>query len=464
MIKDKYKLLTGLCLIHFLLGLDINIVSVSLTSIAAQFNVSPVQVTQIIWIYFLVIICLLPAFGKAGDIKGFRKIYISGIIVFITGSMLASVPVNFYFLLSARVIQAAGAAALFSLTPAIIAFYFTEDIRGRIFGVNYTFTALGGITGRAVSGYLITELGWNSVFYVCIPLGLAALFFIYKYLPENIPSENKGRFDIKGTILISSGLFLLMVILNTGNEFGWFSPFIIFFFIFSVLLIIAFIKRQLNSESPLIDLKILKEKNISFPVASFLFVYLITNGMIYIVPFFLQWIKLISKEETGLLMAIPSAVQLFSGFLSGKLSENKSKIVICSAALVLLIFSLILHLQFSGNSSMTFIIISLSLYGFATGFFIPANTNKIMTYAPENSKGSVSGLMTTSVRLGSSLGALIFGTVFSSFVPFKNPLKEGVSGSVMLTGFRGAFFAGIISAFIALILILLTRERKLHLK
>lgn len=447
------RLLISLCLIHLLLGLDINIVSVSLPSVSSYFELNAGVVTRVVWVYFLVLTCLLLVFGRLGDIKGFRKIYAAGILVFVSGSVLASVPLSFNFLLFSRVTQAIGAAVLFSLTPAVIAFYFPESSRGKIFGLNYSFTAIGGIIGRAASGFIISEFGWNSVFYLNIPIGLISLFLIYKYLPENILAGIKRRLDVRGSILVSSGLFLLMLLLNTGNQWGWTSVRSLAVFIFSVLLLALFVLREFRSDAPLLDMKLFRNKNISYSVAAFIFIYIITNGMVYIVPFYLQWIKMISKQETGILMAVPSVMQVFFGFLSGKLSDENSIKKICIAGIILILISLFLHIFLSVSSSVYYIIFTLAFYGAAIGFFIPANTNNIMSGAPAENRGSISGFMTTSIRLGSSFGALLFSSVFVFFVPFVDPVKSGVSPYLMLEGFRWVFITGVISAVAALIII-----------
>jgi len=298
-IKNNSRLILSLCLIHFLLGLDINIVSVTLPSIAAYFQISPGIVTRVVWVYFLILTCLLLAFGRIGDINGFKRIYSSGIAVFIAGSLMSAVSFSFDFLIFSRGIQAIGAAVLFSLTPAIIAFHFPDGSRGKIFGLNYSFTALGGIIGRAASGFLIVNLGWNSIFYLNIPFGIAALYLIFKYLPDNISTGKTAKFDIPGTALIFGGLFLLMMVLNTGGEYGWLSYQIIITAIAGMILTGVFFFRQIKIKFPLFDIKVLKEKNISLSTGAFVFIYMITNGMIYLMPFYLQWIKLMPKQETG---------------------------------------------------------------------------------------------------------------------------------------------------------------------
>ena len=456
--KKFFYLILNVCLIHFLLGLDINIVSVSLPYISSHFGVSMTEVSRIVWIYFLILTCFLLAFGKIGDIKGFRKIYISGIILFLTGSFLCSISQTFTMLVIFRIVQASGSAVLFALTPAVIASEIPEEIRGRVYGINYSFTALGGIIGRAASGFLVEHFGWNSIFLINIPIGLVTIYFSYRYIRGLNYSGRK--FDYYGTLLIFAGLFSLLFALNTGDEKGWASPEITGLFLLSVVFIVFFIIRQKKAEHPLMDMGILKIKRISMPVLTFVFVYIITNGMIYLSPFYLTWIKNYPKEQTGLLMAVPSVMQFFSGYLSGYLSDKFKGINTCLTGIVLITLSMGFCLYLSPESGILQIILLFALYGFSIGFFIPSNTNNIMTGAPEKDKGIISSFMTTSVRLGSSFGVVLFGLVFMSFVPEKNPLQAGISPDVIMSGFRAAFIFGIFAGLLGVITVLLSGERK----
>ncbi len=384
--KKYFALILNLCLIHFLLGLDINIVSVSLPSIATHFNVAVNVVSRVVWVYFLVLTCFLLAFGKLGDLKGFKKIYIAGIFVFLSGSILCYFANDFNLLVFFRVYQAFGSAVLFALTPAIIAAGIPVEMRGKVYGINYSFTALGGIIGRALSGFLIEGLGWNSIFLINIPIGIIALIITYKYLQNYYSAKSEKRFDVVGTLLIFFGLLTLLYAINTGDDFGWTSITIISLILTSIILITLFIFRQYRIDFPLLNLKILKDHNISFSIISFVFVYIITNGMIYITPFLLLWVIGLPKQQTGLLMAVPSLLQFFSGYLSGYLSDRMNSKFIRVIGMVLIAVSLVLYSFITQDTNIFILIFILSLYGFAIGFFIPANTNRIMTSAPLNKK------------------------------------------------------------------------------
>lgn len=457
--KKYSALIINLSLIHFLLGLDINIVSVTLPSIASHFGIAANVASRVVWVYLLVLTCFLLAFGRLGDIKGFRKIYFFGILVFILGSALCYFARDFNLLVAFRVFQALGSAVLFALTPAIIAAGIPEEFRGRVYGINYSFTAFGGIIGRAASGYLIEGLGWNSVFIISVPIGLITLFITYKYLSGFVSPGSKQKFDLAGTFLVFAGLFCFLFAVNNGEDFGWFSSVTVSLLITAVLLVAAFIYRQLKIEHPLFNVRILYDRDISFSILSFVFVYIITNGMIYITPFFLQWAGGFRKKETGLLMAVPSLLQFFSGYLSGHLSDKTNSKTICTYGIILIALSLLAYTIINPLTNIYIIILILSFYGFAIGFFIPSNTNKIMTSAPREQKGVVSSFMTTSIRLGSAFGVVFFGAVFAFAVPQKNPLQAGVSPDKILEAFRLTFIFGFVVAILGLVSVLMT-DRK----
>lgn len=463
--SHRFWFILSLSLVHLLLGLDINIVSVSLPTIAEHFGVNAGVVSRVVWIYFLILTCFLLGFGKLGDLKGFRKIYLTGISVFTLGSLLSALAFDFNSLVLFRVIQALGGAVLFALTPALIVAYLPLEIRGKVFGINYAFTALGGIIGRGLSGYLIESIGWNSIFMINIPIGILAVLIGLKFIPKAQHFNQDAKYDLKGSIFIFLALLTFLFVINAGQEYGWGSVIIISCVVISVLFFIMFflyekkINKENNTVSPILKFSTLKNRQISFPIITFALIYIITNGMIYLFPFYLQWIRNLPKKEIGLLMAIPSLLQMLSGYLSGTLSDKKSIKIICSTGILLTIVSYITFSFLDANSDYYFVVFSIILYGVAIGIFIPANTNRIMTFAPADQKGSISSLMTTVIRLGSALGVTSFAAIFTAFVPQKNPVQAGVPVVNILSGFKYTFIFGALICILALVINLFVNDR-----
>lgn len=458
MINKKY-LLAAVCLVHFILGLDINIVSVSLPAISSHFNVNASDTSRIVWIYFLVLTGFLPGFGRLGDLIGFKNLFLTGIIIFLIGLILNSVSPDLNLLILSRSFQALGTAVLFALTPAIISSFMDEEIKGRAFGINYIFTALGGVVGRASSGYLTSALGWNSIFFITIPFTIAAFILSYLYIPSLKQNKRTGKFDLAGSFLIFIALLSFLFVMNSGNDFGWTSNTIILLSVISVIFFIAFFVRQKKAESPLLKLELFKKSSISIHLLIFMIVYIITNGMIFITPFFLQLMKGFDGKEAGLLMTIPSLLQMLFGFLSGYLSDKIYIRKILFAGFITVIVSFIMFLFSGEGMHLFFIVSSLTIYGAAIGFLIPANTNTVMKFAPNEDKGSISSIMTTTVRAGSAIGVCLFSAIFSIYVPQKNPLNANLPIDILGSGFFAVFFFGISVSLLGLILVYFTGRK-----
>jgi MFS family permease len=448
--KNIYGLLGVLCLVHFLLGLDINIVSVSLPSIASYYNVDGTVASRIVWLYFLVLTCLLLVFGKFGDLKGFRKIYLTGIIVFLSGSLLSGLSENFNFLTASRIVQAVGGAVLFALSPAVISAFLPEEIKGKAFGINYSFVALGGVVGRGLSGILIDNFGWQSIFFLNLPAGVVAIIAGFVFIPTDYFAKIKERFDVIGTVLFFISLLSLLTAINIVNDAGLFSLKVIVLISVSVIGFLLFVKIEKIIKFPVFNLSLLKIRNLSLHLITFLLIYVYTNGMIFVFPFYLQYDRLISKSETGLLMAIPSFMQMIFGYISGHLSDKRnSKNIILSG----IFFTL---LSFSGFAlsvyirNYFFLIVLLVLYGASIGFSIPSNTNAVMKFAPAGQKGSLASFMTTVIRAGSALGVCIFAAVYALYIP-QSPAP------IDTTGFFFVFIFGALVCLIAITILLFAK-------
>jgi MFS family permease len=270
------------------------------------------------------------------------------------------------------------------------------------------------------------------------------------------------RFDIQGVVYIFIGLLAFLFSINNGNDFGWNSYTILSGFFISIVFFVLFYIRENRFSFPLLDLTFFKNKNFIFASVAFMFIYLLTNGMVFIFPFYLQWGRGLSINESGLLMVIPSVMQVISGSISGHLSDKIGCKKICIAGIIMTIAAYILFYISGSFSGIFMIVISVALFGIAIGTFIPSNTNMIMAYAPEDKKGIISGIMITINRAGSALGVCLYGAVFSIFVPEKSLVKT-LPVETLMNGFKYTFILGIIITVLALIFSSIAKdEKKIH--
>ncbi len=426
MIKKKFGILAVVCLVHFFLGFDINITSISLSSISQYFNIPPEITSRIVWLYFLIVTCFLQIFGRIGDIKGYKNIYILGISIFSISSILCGLSQSFFELTLFRVLQAIGGAILFGLTPAIISKYFKDEITGKIFGINYSFVALGGVIGRFTSGLLIENFSWKAIFLVNIPIFITTFILGIFFIPrEEVKNQGEKKFDLLGSFLIFSGLFGLLYFLNIVNTTDLHSYKIIFSLLLFLIFFPLFIYRELKISFPLLNLRLLRNFTLSKHLLIFLIIYIYTNGIIFISPFYLQNIFNYSVITVGFLMTITSIAQVFSGYISGHLADKINSRYILFSGMTLTFITFISFSLLNSNSNINTIIIVLGLYGISVGLSIPVNTKEVMRFAPQFSKGSVSGFMITIIRTGSALGICLFGILYSVFIESNFRNSEG---------------------------------------
>lgn len=452
--KNERSLIILFCTIHFVLGLDINTVSVSMPAIAEYFKATPGEASRVIWIYFVVLTSLLLTFGKVGDLKGFRNLYTSGIGIFTTGAILSTFAENLNLLIVFRIFQAIGASILFSLTPALISHSFLKSKTGRVFGLNYAFTALGGIVGRVFSGYIIEWFSWRGVFMFSIPFGLAGLVPAIIFIKNETEKSSNTKFDFVGALLTFIFLFSLLSTINLLYNIYYDTPqilILVFICFISIGLFIIIERKKSLYATSLINWKLLKQKGLWSPIITFAYIYIITNGMIYITPFFLKYKWEYEPKLIGLVMALPSVFQMISGYYGGKFSDSFNIRKIGLIATVLLVFSIALHIVISNIQINILLVLTLCIYGTAIGLFIPANTNRIMSTAPRDSKGSISSLMTTTIRVGSAIGTALFAGIFSFLIPGSTNHLSEIPSDVLNWGFSLTFSVGLLIAIIATI-------------
>jgi MFS family permease len=167
----------------FMSTVDGSIVNIALKTLQDYFGAGLHEVEWVVLAYLLAITCLLPTMGRLGDMIGKRRVYLAGFVIFTVGSALCGLAWNVGALVAFRVLQAVGAAMLQSIGPALLVTAFPQQQRGQALGYIGTIVAAGILTGPVLGGLLLRVSGWQSIFYVNIPIGIAAIFLSLRALP-----------------------------------------------------------------------------------------------------------------------------------------------------------------------------------------------------------------------------------------------------------------------------------------
>jgi EmrB/QacA subfamily drug resistance transporter len=285
--KRKWFILFNVSLGIFMATLDGGIVNLALPTIMASFSIDLATIQWVVTSYLLTISSFLPIFGRLADILGKKRLYSMGFLVFGAGSLLCALSNSIEFLILSRIAQALGASILMSLGQGIVTATFPPNERGRALGITGSVVAVGSLFGPGAGGILVQSFGWQSVFFINIPIGIIG-FIVSQMALKHDTSEAKEKFDYLGSVLFILGISLLFFSLSSfeGDVYGR-------GLLFSLLaggaaLIAGFIITELKVSDPLVDLKLFKSYVFTLGVVSAFIIFMTMYTTTILMPFYLH--------------------------------------------------------------------------------------------------------------------------------------------------------------------------------
>lgn len=441
----------------FMGALDTSIINIALPTMSKYFNTPFSRLEWVVMAYLLIISSLLLTYGRLGDMYGHKQIYITGFIIFTIGSFLCGISPTIGALILFRVLQAVGAGMLMSMGPAIVTIITPPNKRGKALGVTAVAVSVALTTGPILGGLLTSKFGWQSIFFVNIPVGIIGTIFAYKTIPAGEKRE-KQTFDIKGSLLIFLTLVTILFPLNYAETLGWDNPIILGLLIAGVLMFAIFVYVESNTEYPAVDLTLFKNRLFTMSNISSLLNFLAQFSVILILPFYLQQLRGLTPSAAGLmLIPMPLTTMLVAPF-SGSLSDRIDSRYISSAGMGIAALG-ILQLSFlNATTSNGAIALALITFGLGLGMFQTPNNSAIMGAVPNNRRGIASSLLATMRNIGMVLGIAISGAIFNGRI---NSLthslsNKGITGVTLKTeaflgGLHTTFLVGVLFALIGMI-------------
>jgi EmrB/QacA subfamily drug resistance transporter len=410
---QKWWVLASVACGTFMATLDSSIVNIALPTLTKELSSDISQIKWVVVIYLLVITWLLLPLGRLSDQYGRKRIFQLGFIVFTLGSGLCGLSPNLGALLATRAIQAIGAAMLMANGPAIITAAFPAGERGKALGIMAMVVSAGLVSGPSVGGFLISSLGWRSIFLVNLPVGLTGIVLVQRSVhPDRLP-KSPVPFDWAGAFLQMFLLTSVMVLVDPPEvTFSGGVPFPAPRVVLAALIIVflsLFIKVESDARAPLFDLSLLKNRTFwTANLASFL-TFVAYSSLTLLMPFFLEEVMHYAPNKAGIFMtAIPLTVFVvapISGRLSDRLGSKELSVagaLIGSACLFLLAGTM--GFGIDENVSRLGIILALCSMGLATGLFQSPNNNAIMSAVPYTKLGVASAMLATVRNLGLTIG------------------------------------------------------------
>ena len=415
--RRKWLVFTAVGIGSFMSALDSSVVNTILPVIRTYFNSDVAAVEWTVVVYLLVVSSLLLAFGRLGDLKGHKRIYISGFIIFVIASALCGLSPSVGILVTARAVQALGAAMLFANSPAILIRGFPPQQRGRALGMQATMTYLGLIVGPALGGLLTQSFGWRAVFYINVPVGLLAFGISVAFIEaDRLEVTNIDRFDWPGAIIFSAGLVALLMGLNQGQAWGWTSTAVLGCLTAAVILLAFFIWLEKRTLAPMLDLSLFQQRLFSACTASAVLNYIGVSCAIFLMPFYLIQGRSLDPAHAGLFLTAQPVVMAIVAPISGSLSDRIGSRILSTIGMAILAVGLFLLSNLGPTSPDIAILVSLAVAGLGTGIFISPNTSALLGSAPRQRLGIASGILATARNVGTVLGVGMAGAILTSII------------------------------------------------
>ena len=411
----KYTVLTNTTIGAFMSQLDGNIVLIALPTITRQLNATAFEALWVLMGYILMTAVLLLMFGRLADMYGKVRLYILGFAVFTIGSGLCSLSTSGSMLVFFRLVQGVGAALIWSNNAAILTDAFPPNERGRAIGVNLVAGISGSVIGLILGGILTASLGWQSIFWINLPIGTFATLWAHRKLRE-LGTVRRGRIDIPGNILFAGGLTVFLVGLTLGALSSFTALYVVMIPV-GLAMVVGFGYVELRVQNPLMDLKLFRIRAFTAGIVSNLLSSIARSGVSLVLTIYFQGALLYDALNAGVRL-IPFAVAfVIVGPLAGYLSDRYGARGFATGGLLISTGGFMGLATVPGNVSYEVLALLMVLVGIGGGMFVAPNMSSIMTSAPITERGVASGMSATLVTTGALLSLSLSFVIMATSIP-----------------------------------------------
>jgi EmrB/QacA subfamily drug resistance transporter len=441
-VDRKWWVLLTVGIATFMSALDGSVVNAVLPVMRRALGADVATIEWVVTVYLLVVSGLLLLFGRLGDLRGHKGLYVAGLCGFATASGLCGLAPSAAWLIAARTLQAVAAAMLFANSPAILTKTFPAAERGRALGLQATMTYLGLTAGPSIGGILAQAFGWPSIFWINVPIGAAGVWMAVRHVPRDEGEAERARFDFAGAALFFAGLFGLLLALDQGHAWGWDSALTVGTLAVSALLLAAFVAVETRRDAPMLDLRLFRSRTFSASSVSAVLNYIAVYGILFLVPFYLIGARGLGAAHAGLLLTAQPLVMTFAAPLSGTLSDRIGTRAPATVGMAFLCAGLFWLSRLDARTAISHVELALAVCGLGTGIFIAPNNSALMGAAPRERQGIAAGVLATARNMGMVLGVGIAGAIFNS-ASHGDDAPRAVARGVATGLVAGAIAAGV---------------------
>jgi len=413
--RQRRHLVLGICCLSlFIVGLDSTIVNVALPDIGRDFHAPVSGLQWTIDAYTLVLAVLLMLSGSTADRLGRRRVFQVGLALFTIGSLLCSLAPGLGWLVAFRMLQAVGGSMLNPVAMSIITNTFTQPAeRARAIGVWGGVFGLSMAMGPVIGGALVDSVGWRGVFWVNIPVGIAAILLTALFVPESKAARAR-RPDPIGQFLIVAMLGSLTYGIIEGPSYGWGSARILGFFGVTVAAVIGFLLYEPRRKEPLVDIRFFRSLPFSGATLTAVSAMSALGGFLFLITLYLQDVRDYRPLFAGLFLLPMAAAMAVGAPLAGRMlarSGARAPLLIAGAGITA---GGLLLTRLTSTSAPGYLVLAFLVFGIGMGFVNAPITNSAVSGMPRSQAGVASGIASTSRQVGSSLGVAVMGSVLAA--------------------------------------------------
>ncbi|HVP93686.1 MAG TPA: MFS transporter [Methanoregulaceae archaeon] len=409
---EKRVLLFVASLASFLVPYTVSSLNVALPAIAGSFGLDAVTLGWVTSAYLLTAaVCIVP-FGKLADIYGKKRFFLLGNLLFVIGSLLAALSWAGPVIVAARVIQGLGGGMVFGTSIAILTAVFPPGERGRAIGI-VTATVYAGLSlGPFIGGVLVQHAGWQSIFLVNVPLGIAVIVLTLYRIPGEWAEDTNRQFDLPGAVLYGTmliGIMYGLTLIPSPEGIIWTGA--------GLIILCSFVWWEKKAAVPLIEPSLFSGNRVFlYSNAASMINYAVVFAVGFLMSLYLQFIRGIDPQTTGLILVAQPVVQVLVSPVSGHLSDFIEPRLLATAGMALTTLGLGILALISPATPVLVIVAGMVILGLGYGLFSSPNTNAIMSSVDLRQLGIASAMVSTSRAIGQMFSLAIAMLVFSTVI------------------------------------------------
>ena len=458
---NRWLVLVLVCIAQFMVILDATIVNVALPSIQHGLHFTASSLQWVVNAYTLIFGGFLLLGGRASDLLGRQRLFVAGVIVFTIASLINGIATSSGVLIGGRALQGLGAALVSPAALSIVTTTFAEGAeRTKALGIWSSIAAGGGAVGLVLGGLLTETLSWRWVFFINLPIGIAAALLSLRYIRNTRAENEPDTADVAGAVTVTGGLLVLVYGIVKAQAYGWASGKTLGLGALALVLLGAFVVIELRSKAPLIRLGILRLRSLSASNVAMLFVASGLFAMFYFAGIYLQEIRHYGPLKAGLAF-LPFTFGIVIGAVASQQLIKRIGIrAVVFIGLTLGSLGLLYFTQLTTHSTyLADVFPSVAVMSIGMGMTFVPLTLLATTNVDVEDAGLASGLFNTSQQVGGALGLAVLSTLATSRT--SHLLGTGVAqSSAMTSGYRVAFGVGaaLLVAAVVVVALFIRRE------